>query len=86
MAVPAMMSWNWPPITSVHASFKRFCGYGRHAEPLGGHGSFLGRLREQFVLAVPSLLIGLGRERAGRMVRQLKFALVTLKMRRFAWT
>src|SRR5512133_3139527 len=29
MLVPGMMSWNWPPITSVQASFSLFNGYAR---------------------------------------------------------
>ena len=29
VAVPGSMSWNCPPITSVHALFKRSCGYAR---------------------------------------------------------
>ena len=29
VAVPGMMSWNWPPITRVQASVRRCRGYGR---------------------------------------------------------
>ena len=76
VAVPGMMSWNCPPITSVQALFRRSSGYGRPPSQLGGDGSLLGGIGQQLVLAVPPLQVGFGRDGAGGVVGQLQVALV----------
>src|SRR5258706_7621199 len=47
------------------------------AQPFSGHGGFLCRIRQQLILAHPSLLISLRRERSSRVIDQLEIAFVT---------
>ncbi len=49
---------------------------GRAAQPCGGHRGALGGVSQQLILAIPTLVLRFGSQRAGRVIGELKVALV----------